>query len=157
MKTELIFIHKTSPEWLKQGVDEYLDRLKRYLQLDVKVLTNIKLSGSLPPAQQKQIEGEAILKAIESTDYIVLLDEKGKNLSSVELADFMQQRMNSGIKRLSFVTGGPYGFSDEVYKRADFQLSFSRMTYSHRMIRLLLSEQLYRAMSILRNEAYHNE
>jgi 23S rRNA (pseudouridine1915-N3)-methyltransferase len=156
MKVMLLFMHKTGEVWLNQGIEEYLKRLHNYLPVEMRILQPTKIA-KLSVELQKKAESELFLKNIEKGDFLVLLDERGKQLSSEGLADFMQNKMNSGIKRLVIVVGGAYGFSETMYSRADYELSFSKFTFSHQMIRLLLVEQLYRSMTILRNEPYHHQ
>lgn len=156
MKIVFLFLYKTSEPWLQTGIEEYLGRLRKYLPVEVMKLPGLKNTKSLSIEQQKILEGEQILKPVSGSDFLVLLDENGKEFSSEGLSMFLQDRMNSGAKKIIIAIGGPYGFSDEVYKRSDFRLSFSRLTFSHQMIRLLLAEQLYRAMTILKNEPYHH-
>ena len=157
MKLKLIFTGKTEEDYLIKGCSIYEKRLKNYLPTEVLVIPALKNTKSLSMELQKQKEGELILKQIENADFVVLMDEKGKELRSVEFADFFQQKMNSGIKNLVLVIGGPYGFSADVYARANQKIALSKMTFSHQMVRLILLEQCYRAMSILRNEPYHHK
>lgn len=157
MKITLIVVGKTENDYLIKGIDVYQQRLKHYLPADTIVIPALKNTQSISTDTQKLKEGEQILKHIQATDKLILLDEKGKEYNSVEFSGFIQQQMNAGIKNLVFVVGGPYGFSDEVYKRAHGKLSLSKMTFSHQMIRLFFVEQLYRAMTILKNEPYHHQ
>lgn len=136
---------------------DYESRLVHYIPFEMQVIPDIKNTRNLSEEQQKQREGEQILKALQPGDYVVLLDEHGKEPRSVELAAWMQAKMNSGVKRLVLIVGGPYGFSEEVYRKAQEKMSLSRLTFSHQMIRLIFVEQLYRAMTILRGEPYHHE
>lgn len=153
MKIELVVVGKTVPGWIKQGFEEYLTRLKHYLPCTVREVP----SGSpLPAAKAMEKEGRQILDKINARDWVVLLDEHGKGLSSTELASLIGKRMNDLAGNMVFVTGGAYGVSDEIRKRADFVLSCSAFTFTHQMIRLILAEQLYRAMTIQRNESYHH-
>ena len=157
MKLELLVVGRTTDKRIVSLIDEYVDRVKHYITLEIKVIPELKSTKSLSEEQQKEQEGALILQSIQSGDYVVLLDEHGKELRSVELATWMQGRMNSGLRRVVFVVGGPYGFAPAVYQRADDKLSLSRLTFSHQMIRLVFAEQVYRAMTILRGEPYHHE
>jgi 23S rRNA (pseudouridine1915-N3)-methyltransferase len=157
MKIKLLVVGKTEEDYLKEGIAIYESRLKRYLPFENIVLPALKNAKSLPIPEQKKKEGEIILQSIGTSDTVVLLDEEGKHYTSVEYAQMLRQHMNSGIKNLIFVIGGPYGFSDEIYKRANGKLSLSKMTFSHQMVRLFFLEQSYRAMTILSNEPYHHQ
>ncbi|WP_196893591.1 23S rRNA (pseudouridine(1915)-N(3))-methyltransferase RlmH [Aureivirga marina] len=157
MKIKLLAIGKTDDKNLIQLIDNYQKRLKYYISFDLEIIPDIKNVKNLSEAQQKEKEGELILKKLQSTDQLILLDEKGKDYRSLEFANFMQKKMNSGIKQLVFVIGGPYGFSDAIYKKAQGKVSLSKMTFSHQMIRLFMVEQIYRAFTILKNEPYHHE
>lgn len=156
MKITFILNGKTEEDYIIKGSSIYEQRLKHYLSFETIVIPALKNTKALSIVQQKQKEGELILKSIQSTDKLILLDENGKEHSSVQFSNFIQQQMNSGIKNLVFVVGGPYGFSDEIYKRANGKVSLSKMTFSHQMVRLFFVEQLYRAMTILKNEPYHH-
>jgi 23S rRNA (pseudouridine1915-N3)-methyltransferase len=156
MKIILVLNGKTEDEHIIKGFAVYEQRLKRYITFETVVIPALKNTKALSIGQQKQKEGELILKGLQSSDKLILLDENGKEYNSEGFADFLQQQMNSGIKNLVFVVGGPYGFSEEVYKRANGKLSLSRMTFSHQMVRLFFIEQVYRAMTILKNEPYHH-
>ena len=147
---------KTVGNELTQMIDTYVARLKHYIPFEIQVIPDLRNTKNLSEAQQKQQEGEAILRAVEGS-YVVLLDEHGKEYRSVTFAEQLQSWLNTSTKGLTFVIGGPYGFSEAVYKRADAKISLSQMTFSHQMIRLLFVEQLYRAMTILRGEPYHHE
>ena len=157
MKISLIVVGKTEEEYLKTGISQYEQRLVHYTGFSIRMIPSLKNTKNITSAQQKEKEAELILQAIEGCDQVILLDEKGKEYRSSEFAVYLQQRMNSGIKHLAFVVGGPFGFSESVYKKANGKLSLSTMTFSHQMIRLLFIEQLYRAFTILKNEPYHNE
>jgi len=157
MKITLLTIGKTDEKYLKDGMDIYHKRLGHYIPLEILEIPVPKKWNNLQPSLLKQKEGEIILRHMEKSDYPVLLDEKGRSFSSMEFSSFLQKQMNLSVKNLLFVVGGPWGFSDEVYKKAALKISLSPMTFSHQMIRLFFLEQLYRAFSILRNEAYHNE
>jgi len=138
-------------------MDDYQKRLWFYIKFDLEVIPDIKNAKSLSEAQQKEKEGELILAKLTPTDQLILLDENGKTFSSVGFSDELQKKMNSGIKTLVFVIGGPYGFSEAVYSKAQGKISLSAMTFSHQMVRLFFIEQLYRAFTILRNEPYHHQ
>ncbi|MBO4379431.1 MAG: 23S rRNA (pseudouridine(1915)-N(3))-methyltransferase RlmH [Muribaculaceae bacterium] len=157
MKITLLTVGKTSTPYIQEGIDAYLSRLRHYIQFEIQTLPDIKSTRSLSVEQQKEREGEAILAALNNADYVALLDERGTEMTSREWAAFLQKRMASGAGRAVFVIGGPYGFSQAVYARANSLVSFSKMTFSHEMIRLFFTEQLYRAMTILRNEPYHHD
>ena len=157
MKIKLLSVGKTEEPYLKDGVAIYEGRMKRYLPYEHIVLPALKNAKNMPIEEQKKKEGEMILQSVASSDMVLLLDEAGKEYTSVEFAAMLRQQMNSGLKNLIFVIGGPYGFSAEVYKRANGKLSLSRMTFSHQMVRLFFTEQLYRAMTILNNEPYHHQ
>ncbi len=157
MKIKLLMVGKTDDKHLEQLTEKYARRLGHYLRFSREVVPDIKNSKSLSTSEQKEKEGEQLLKRVDLSDQVWLLDEKGKELGSVEFADFLQKKMNAGTRQLVLVIGGPFGFSEAVYRRADGCLSLSRMTFSHQMVRLFLVEQLYRAFTILRNEPYHHE
>ena len=157
MQIKLIVIGKTAEAYLKHGIDEYLGRLKHYVKMEYIEITALKNSGSLSVEQVKEKESELILKSVQSSDHLVLLDEGGKELSSIELSKWIGGKMNTGVKTLVFVVGGAYGFSKNVYGRADMKLSLSRMTFSHQMVRLFFVEQLYRGFTILKGEKYHHQ
>jgi len=144
-------------KFVEQGFEEFGSRLKHYTDFEIVVIPNPKNSGKLEIADLKNKEAENILLKILPSYFLVLLDEKGTQFSSVEFAGFLQKRMNSGVKNLVFVIGGAYGFSEKLYERANSKISLSKMTFSHQLIRLIFAEQLYRAFTILRNEKYHNE
>ena len=157
MEITLIVIGKTNAKYLIEGLDEYTRRLKHYITYNINILPDIKNTKNLSEEQQKETEGKLILNALKPGDFIVLLDERGKEFSSMQFSDYLQRKMNSGLRRLVFVVGGPYGFSKDVYNKADEKLSLSKMTFSHEMIRLFFTEQIYRAMTIIRGEPYHHE
>ncbi|SFC49358.1 23S rRNA (pseudouridine1915-N3)-methyltransferase [Flagellimonas taeanensis] len=157
MQITLIAIGKTDKAELEQLIDLYEKRLKHYIKFEFVVLPDIKNSKNLSEAQQKEKEGELILSQLQPTDTLILLDEKGKQYSSLEFADYLQKKMNSGLKNLVLAIGGPYGFSDAVYAKCNGKISLSKMTFSHQMVRLFLVEQLYRGFTILRNEPYHHQ
>ncbi|WP_298511475.1 23S rRNA (pseudouridine(1915)-N(3))-methyltransferase RlmH [uncultured Kordia sp.] len=156
MNLKLLAIGRTDDKQLQQLIDQYVKRLSHYIKFDLEIIPDLKNTKNLSEAQQKEKEGELILKKLSSSDMLVLLDENGKQFSSVEFSTYLQKRMNSGIKTLVFVIGGPYGFSENVYAKAQGKISLSKMTFSHQMVRLFVVEQLYRAFTILRNEPYHH-
>lgn len=156
MKITLILSGKTDDDYIVKGFTMYEQRLKHYISFESIVISALKNTKALSIEQQKQKEGELILKNILSSDRLILLDENGKEYNSIGFSEFIQQQMNSGIKNVVFAVGGPYGFSEEVYKRANGKISLSKMTFSHQMVRLFFVEQLYRAMTILKNEPYHH-
>jgi len=157
MKVVLIWVGKTTESWLQQGINEYAQRLKHYIPFEIKELPVLKNAKSLEFEQIKQKEGEMILASVLPGDYLVLLDEKGKQPSSREFARFFETHMNASVKRLVFVIGGAYGFSNDVYQAAQSQVSLSRLTFSHQMVRVIFTEQVYRAMTILKGEPYHHD
>jgi 23S rRNA (pseudouridine1915-N3)-methyltransferase len=157
MNIRLIAIGKTDNKNLQSLIDEYQKRLSFYIKFDLEVIPDIKNVKNLSESQQKEKEGELILSKIGATDHLVLLDENGKNYSSVAFSEELQKKMNAGIKTLVFVIGGPYGFSEAVYAKAQVKISLSQMTFSHQMVRLFFIEQLYRGFTILRNEPYHHQ
>ena len=157
MQIKIITIGKTDDKQLLQLIEQYQKRLKHYIKFDLDIIPDIKNVKNLSEKQQKEKEGELILKKINSTDVLVLLDENGKQFSSVEFSAYLQKKMNAGIKQLVFVIGGPYGFSETVYQKAEGKISLSKMTFSHQMIRLFVVEQIYRGFTILKNEPYHHQ
>ena len=157
MNIRLITIGKTDNKALQSLIDDYTKRLSFYVKFDLEIIPDIKNVKNLSEAQQKEKEGELILSKITPTDQLILLDENGKTFSSVGFSDFLQKKMNAGIKTLVFVIGGPYGFSETVYQKAQGKVSLSEMTFSHQMVRLFVIEQIYRGFTILRNEPYHHQ
>lgn len=157
MKITLILSGKTNESFLIDGFRNYEKRIIHYIPFNVVAIPDLKNTKSLDSLQIKEKEADLQLKNIVDTDFLVLLDESGKEYRSVEFASFLQQKMNASIKNLVFIVGGPYGFSDRIKKRANQNLSLSKMTFSHQLVRLLFMEQLYRAFTIIRNEPYHNE
>ena len=153
----LLVIGKTDEAYLETGISKYISRLEHYVQFEMKVIPDIKNRKTLSEAQQKKIEGDLILSQLMAGDELVLLDENGKTFSSRGFSQWLERQMNTGCKRLVFVIGGPYGFSPDVYARANEQLSLSLMTFSHQMIRLTFTEQIYRACTIIKGEPYHHE
>lgn len=157
MKIKLLALGKTDDKALEQLIQEYEARLQHYISFTLEIIPDIKNSKNLSEQLQKEKEGQLILAKISSTDQLFLLDEKGKSMDSLEFSKFLQKQMNSGLKQLVLVIGGPYGFSDEVYQKAYGKISLSKMTFSHQMVRLFAIEQLYRGFTILRNEPYHHQ
>lgn len=157
MKTTLLVVGKTVEAHYITAINDYLQRTRRYLSFDLEVIPELKNTKSLSTEQQKEKEAELICKALQPGDVVVLLDEHGKEMRSVEFADWMKQKMNTVNKRLVFIIGGPYGFAPKIYGLAQEKISLSRMTFSHQMIRLIFVEQVYRAMTILNNGPYHHE
>ncbi|RMG78674.1 MAG: 23S rRNA (pseudouridine(1915)-N(3))-methyltransferase RlmH [Bacteroidetes bacterium] len=157
MKTELWMIGKTAFPYLREGMALYQKRLRHYLPFEVVTLPDLKKTKNLAPEQFREKEGELVLSKLKNEDFLLLLDERGRQFSSVDFARFFDQKQQLSHKRIVFLIGGAYGFSDAVYKRANFKWSLSKLTFSHQMIRLFVLEQLYRAMTILRGEPYHNE
>ena len=157
MQIKLIAIGKTDDKQLIALIERYESRLKHYIKFSFDIIPDIKNVKNLSKKLQKEKEGELILKKIANTDVLVLLDEKGKDFTSVGFSDYLQKKMNAGIKQLIFVIGGPYGFSEAIYKKAQGKVSFSKMTFSHQMIRLFVVEQIYRGFTILKNEPYHHQ
>jgi 23S rRNA (pseudouridine1915-N3)-methyltransferase len=157
MKIKLIVIGKTDESYLKEGIQIYENRLKHYISFDSIVIPALKNTKGLTVVQQKEKEAELILKNCTGKDYVILLDERGKQYNSIEFSGFLEKSMVNGITGISFIIGGPYGVSEAVSRRANSVISFSRMTFSHQMIRLFFVEQLYRAMTILKKESYHHE
>ncbi|MCX7550246.1 23S rRNA (pseudouridine(1915)-N(3))-methyltransferase RlmH [Xanthomarina sp. F2636L] len=157
MQIKLLTIGKTDNKQLQALIDDYQKRLGFYIKFEFEIIPDLKKVKNLSEEQQKQKEGELILNKLQTTDVLILLDENGKQLSSVGFSEYLQKHMNSGIKQLVFVIGGPYGFSNDVYNKAQGKLSLSKMTFSHQMIRLFVVEQLYRGFTILKNEPYHHQ
>lgn len=156
MTIKLLAIGKTDSKALQQLISEYENRLTHYVKFELEVLPDIKKAKNLSETQQKEKEGELILKKLGPTDVLVLLDENGKQFDSIAFSDYLQKKMNAGLKQVVFAIGGPYGFSPAIYEKAQGKLSLSKMTFSHQMVRLFVVEQLYRAFTILRNEPYHH-
>jgi 23S rRNA (pseudouridine1915-N3)-methyltransferase len=157
MNIKVIVVGKTIKKYFNEAEAEYLKRLKRYIKLDYIVIPELKNVKKFTPSQIKEKEAELIEKQITPYDYVVLMDEKGKQKTSVQMSTFLQKKMNEGTKSLCFIVGGAYGFSDEMRIKHKEKLSLSNMTFSHQMIRTFLFEQIYRGLSILKNEPYHNE
>ena len=156
MKIKLLAIGKTDSKDLQDLIEEYSKRLGFYVSFNFEIIPDIKNAKNLSEKQQKIAEGNELLKRVEKSDTMIILDEKGNTFSSVQFSEFLQKKMNSGLKNLIFIIGGPYGFSKEIYQRATGKISLSTMTFSHQMVRLFFIEQLYRGFTILRNEPYHH-
>ena len=157
MKITLLLVGKTANKHFVELIDDYSARLKHYIGFDIVTIPELKNTKHLSAEQQKQQEGELILRQLQQGDHVVLLDEHGKEFRSIEFSKYIEQRMQAVSKRLVFVIGGPYGFSADVYTKANEKLSLSKMTFSHQMVRLIFVEQLYRAMTIMKGEPYHHE
>jgi 23S rRNA (pseudouridine1915-N3)-methyltransferase len=157
MNIKLIVIGKSEEKYLREAVEIYLKRLTHYINFEIVVLPDVKNAKNMSVAELKDKEAELILKHSAKVDKVVLLDEKGKEYSSVEFSKYLTKQMNASVKTLAFVVGGAFGFSEKVYSQANEKLSISKMTFSHQMIRLLFVEQLYRAFTIIKGEPYHNE
>ena len=157
MKILLLFLGKTDKKYVKEGIEDYVSRIGFYLPFEVKVIQDMKKSSNLSADLQKEKEGQLILEQVNKGDHLVLLDERGLEFTSPELSKWIEKKMISGIRQLVFAIGGPYGFSKAVYQRADHQISLSRLTFSHQMVRMIFVEQLYRAMTIIKNEPYHHD
>lgn len=157
MRITLLLVGKTVNKHFVELIDDYAARVKHYVGFDIVTIPELKNTKNLSAEQQKQQEGELIQKQLQAGDHVVLLDEHGKELRSVEFSRWMEQKMQTVGKRLVFIIGGPYGFSPDVYAKANEKLSLSKMTFSHQMVRLIFVEQLYRAMTIMKGEPYHHE
>ncbi len=156
MKTELLLVGKTVNKHFIAGINDYVERTNHYMPFNITVIPELKNTKALTEEQQKERESDLILQKLQSSDTVVLLDEHGKELRSIEFADWLQRKQNT-TRRLVFIIGGPYGFSKAVYERANEKLSLSKMTFSHQMVRLIFCEQIYRACTIIRGEPYHHE
>ena len=157
MKIILIVVGKTVEEWLRKGIESYTERLVHFCQFETVTRPDLKNNRNMDIQTQKVREGESILKLLQPSDDVYLLDDKGLQMTSPEMAAWLEKRMSQSSKRLVFIIGGPYGFSQEVYQRANDKVSLSRMTFSHQMVRLIFVEQLYRSMTIIKGEPYHHE
>lgn len=157
MNIKLIAIGKTDNKNLQALIEEYTKRLSFYIKFELEIIPDIKNVKNLSESQQKEKEGELILSKLTATDQLIILDENGKSFSSVGFSDYLQKKMNTGIKTLVFVIGGPYGFSEEIYQKSQGKIALSEMTFSHQMVRLFFIEQLYRGFTILKNEPYHHQ
>lgn len=156
MNIKLIVVSKTDVPYIQTGIDEYVGRLKHYCDFELVVVPALKNAGKASPEEVKEKEGELILKHLAKVDQVVLLDEHGREYTSVGFSEYLQRQMNAGVRTLAFVIGGAYGFSPAVYAAAQQRISLSQMTFNHQMVRLFFLEQLYRAHTILRHEKYHN-
>lgn len=157
MKITLVCIGKTDDKFIQEGIDKYLKRLKHYVTFNIVVIPDVKNVKNLSQDQQMEKESEMFLKQIGNQDFVVLLDEKGKEFRSIEFSDYLSKKMVTGTTHMVFLIGGPYGFSDKVRERANFLVSLSKMTFSHQMVRMFFVEQVYRAFSIMKGEPYHHE
>ena len=157
MKGVLIVVGKTTDKRFEAIINEYIERISHYIPFAVEVIPELKNTKGLSQEEQKQREGELIQKSLQAGDYVVLLDEHGSERNSMDFAAWMQKKMSAGLKRLVFIVGGPYGFSNDVHKRGNEEVSLSKMTLSHQMVRMFFVEQIYRAMTILNGEPYHQE
>jgi len=157
MKITLLTVGKTEDAWIKDGTDKYLKRLKHYIKFELTELTELKNTKALRQDQQKAKEAELIFKNLATTDHVVLLDENGAELSSQKFADMLNKKMLASVQNLVFIIGGPYGFDESIYQRANEKLSLSQMTFSHQMVRVFFAEQVYRALTILKGEPYHHQ
>ena len=156
MKTKLLVVGKTNDKNITKGIDDYVGRVKHYMPFDIEVIPELKNTQSLTQSNQKEMEAEQILKRLQPSDTVVLLDEHGKEYRSIEFARWIEKQQQTA-RSLVFIIGGPYGFADSIYERSDAKLSLSKMTFSHQMIRLLFVEQIYRACTIIKGEPYHHE
>nr|WP_121269333.1 23S rRNA (pseudouridine(1915)-N(3))-methyltransferase RlmH [Pedobacter schmidteae] len=157
MKITLLVVGKTEDKYLIEGIEKYLNRLKHYIGFNLLVIPDIKNTKNLSEAQQKAKEAELILKQISNADTVILMDERGKKYTSVAFSSYLNKQMIGSVQHLIFIIGGPYGFDESIYKRANGSMSLSDMTFSHQMVRLFFVEQLYRAFSILKGEPYHHQ
>ncbi len=157
MKIILMVVGKTSTKFVREGVEEYAGRINRFMPFEIKVIPDIKTTRKLTELAQKEAEGTQILAHVQPTDHMVLLDERGKEMTSREFSTFIEQKSQTVPKNMIFVVGGPYGFSQEVYTRANSLLSLSKMTFPHELVRLFFTEQIYRAITISRNMPYHHD
>ena len=156
MTIKLLAIGKTDSSQLQELIEVYQKRLQHYINFEIELIPDLKKTKNLSEEQQKDKEGQLILKKLAPTDVLILFDEKGKHFTSIEFSQYLQKKMNSGIKQVVFLIGGPYGFSNDVYAKASGKISLSKMTFSHQMVRLFITEQLYRAFTIQKNEPYHH-
>ncbi|WDF54780.1 23S rRNA (pseudouridine(1915)-N(3))-methyltransferase RlmH [Mucilaginibacter sp. KACC 22063] len=157
MKVTLLTVGKTEDAYIREGIDKYLKRLKHYLKVEIVDLPELKNTKALTADQQKNREAEMILKKVAATDYLVLLDEQGSEFTSQQFANYIDKKAVTSVQHMVFVVGGPYGFDQSVYQRANDKVSLSRMTFSHQMVRLFFIEQLYRACTIIKGEPYHHQ
>jgi 23S rRNA (pseudouridine1915-N3)-methyltransferase len=157
VKILLLTIGNTDKKYMKEGIDDYVKRLTFYLPFEIKIIPDLKNRSALSEDLQKEKEGLLILNQVLPGDYLILLDERGTEFSSLEFSKWMEKKMIAGLRQLVFVIGGPYGFSKMVYQRADFKIAMSQLTFSHQMVRMIFVEQIYRAMTIIKNEPYHHQ
>lgn len=157
MEICVLSIGKITSSWIRQGIQNFEERLPHYIKFSSHIIPDVKGNRALTKESQKEEEGKAILNFLLQSDFVVLMDEKGKEFSSREFSDWIQKQMNCGRKRMVIIIGGPFGFTESVYQRCDYKIALSKMTFTHEMAKLILSEQLYRAMTILRNEPYHHD
>jgi 23S rRNA (pseudouridine1915-N3)-methyltransferase len=157
MKIALLQVGKTSEKYLTDGISTFKERVRKYTAFEIFTIPDIRGTRNMPAREQKAREGEKVLQFFKSDDYIVILDDKGKEFSTIEFSSWLEKMFMSQKKRIVFVIGGAWGFSDEVYRMADMSLSLSRLTFSHQMVRLLFLEQLYRAFTVIKGEPYHHE
>lgn len=157
MKISLFVVGKTNHNYLSPGIDDYTKRINHYIPFNIQYIADAKNTKNLSQAQQKQAEGQNLLNAFDKSDYVVLLDERGKGFTSKDFSSFIEKKMQTVAKRLVFVVGGPYGFSEDIYQRANEKISLSKMTFPHDLIRLIFTEQLYRSFTIMNNEPYHHD
>ncbi len=157
MKITLLVVGKTDSDYIKDGISDYVGRIGHYIPFEMKVIPDLKKVKNLSEQVQKEKEGKLLLDHVRQDDYLILLDERGTEFSSLMFASFMEKKMIAGLRNVVFIIGGPYGFSVSVYDRANLRVSLSKMTFSHQMVRLIFTEQLYRAMTIIKGEPYHHE
>lgn len=157
MKISLFVVGKTNHNYLSPGIDDYTKRINHYIPFNIQYIADAKNTKNISQAQQKRAEGQNLLNAFDKSDYVVLLDERGKEFTSKDFSSFIEKKMQTVAKRLVFVVGGPYGFSEDVYQRANEKISLSKMTFPHDLIRLIFTEQLYRSFTIMNNEPYHHD
>ncbi len=157
MKILLLIIGNTDKKYMKEGIDDYVKRLTFYLPFEIKVIPDLKNRSTLSEDLQMEKEGLLILNQVLPGDFLILLDERGTEFTSLEFSKWIEKKMIAGIRQLVFVIGGPYGFSKMVYQRSDFKIAMSQLTFSHQMVRMIFVEQVYRAMTIIRNEPYHHQ
>ncbi len=157
MKILLLTIGNTDNKYIKEGIDDYIKRLSFYIPFETRVIPDLKNRNALSVDLQKEKEGQLIMNQVQTGDYLILLDERGTEFTSVEFSKWIEKRMIAGIRQIVFIIGGPYGFSKLIYQRSDFKISLSQLTFSHQMVRLIFVEQVYRAMTIIKNEPYHHE
>ena len=153
----VVSVGKISSGWIQEGIIQYENRIGRYIKYSNVIIPDIKNAKSLPKDTIKEEEGKLILSQLTTSDFVVIMDEKGKELTSRDFSDWIQKQMNAGKKRLVIIIGGPFGFSEQIYRRADSKIALSKMTFTHEMAKLILSEQIYRSMTILKGEPYHHD